>query len=185
MGAVKLSDTRINGIIEALNNRFESNMNRHPQTVWKKVEEKLIKNVSALRSLNEMEITGGEPDVMLIGNTKDIVFYDCSVQSPAGRRSLCYDNEAMLSRKENSPNGSAVAMAEGMGIELLTEDDYIKLQKIGTFDTKTSSWLTTPKSIRKLGGAIFGDCRYGRAFIYHNGAQSYYAARGFRGKIRI
>ena len=171
------------GILKA---RFEKNLSRHQNLEWAKVQAKLEANPEKLGSLHEMERTGGEPDV--IGhdqNTGDYIFYDCSAESPAGRRSLCYDREALDSRKTAKPADSAVDMANAIGIEILTEEQYRELQKLGSFDLKTSSWLKTPADIRKRGGAIFGDCRYGRVFVYHNGADSYYGARGFRGVLRV
>jgi len=173
-------------IISVLKARFEKNMNRHKGFEWAKVQAKLEANIEKLRSLNEMERTGGEPDV--IGRdekTGEYIFYDCSAESPQGRRSFCYDREALESRKENKPKNSAVDMASAMGIELLTEEQYRELQKLGNFDTKTSSWVKTPSAIRKLGGALFCDRRYDTVFVYHNGAESYYAARGFRGSLRV
>jgi len=173
-------------IISVLKARFEKNMNRHKGFEWAKVQAKLEANIEKLRSLNEMERTGGEPDV--IGRdekTGEYIFYDCSAESPQGRRSFCYDHEALESRKENKPKNSAVDMASAMGIELLTEEQYRELQKLGNFDTKTSSWVKTPSAIRKLGGALFCDRRYDTVFVYHNGAESYYAARGFRGSLRV
>jgi hypothetical protein len=166
--------------------RFEKNMNRHKGLEWAKVTARLETNADKLGSLSEMERTGGEPDV--VGhdkNTCEYIFYDCSPESPKGRRSLCYDREALESRKENKPAGSVMDMAAAMGIELLTEEHYRELQKLGNFDTKTSSWVKTPSNIRKLGGALFCDRRYDTVFVYHNGAESYYAARGFRGWVRI
>jgi len=173
-------------IISVLKARFEKNMNRHKGLEWAKVQAKLEANIEKLRSLNEMERTGGEPDV--IGRdekTGEYFFYDCSAESPQGRRSFCYDREALESRKENKPKNNAVDMASAMGIELLTEEQYRELQKLGNFDTKTSSWVKTPSAIRKLGGALFCDRRYDTVFVYHNGAESYYAARGFRGSLRV
>ena len=173
-------------LIGTLKLRFEQNMARHPGLDWGQVQTKLVENPGKLWSLNEMERTGGEPDV--VGqdqSTGEYIFYDCSAESPEGRRSLCYDQEALESRKKFKPENSAIDLAAAMGIELLTEDQYQMLQKLGVFDTKTSSWLKTPDGIRALGGAIFGDFRYGRVFVYHNGADSYYAARGFRGSLRI
>ncbi len=173
-------------LLSTLRSRFEKNTNRHPDIKWAAVEEKLKGSVGKLWSLSEMERTGGEPDVVeLDPATGEYVFYDCSDESPAGRRSLCYDHEALNERKENKPANSAVAMAEDMGIELLNEAQYRALQQLGKFDLKTSSWLLTPANIRKLGGAIFADRRYDTVFVYHNGAQSYYAARGFRGCLRV
>lgn len=173
-------------ILSKLKSRFEKNMNRHKEIKWEKVQVKLESNSEKLWSLNEMERTGGEPDIIGYDKKKDeYIFCDCSAESPNGRRSLCYDKEALESRKEHKPKNSAVGMAAEMGIDLLTEEEYFELQKAGKFDTKTSSWLVTPNEIRKLGGAIFGDYRFGRVFIYHNSAESYYAARGFRGILRI
>jgi hypothetical protein len=173
-------------LLNILKNRFEENMHRHVGLEWAKVHAKLEGNAEKLRSLCEMEITGGEVDVVGYDETTDeYIFYDCSAESPKGRRSVCYDREAMESRKEHKPKDSAIEMAAAMGIELLTEEQYRQLQKLGNFDTKTSSWLKTPSDIRRLGGAIFGDFRYGNVFIYHNGAESYYGARGFRGALRV
>lgn len=173
-------------LLQALQARFQKNMNRHKGLEWAQVQAKLQANAGKLWSLNEMERTGGEPDV--VGhdkNTGEYVFYDCSEQSPAERRSLCYDPEALESRKEAKPRDNAIGMAAAMGIELLTEEQYRELQKLGIFDTKTSSWIKTPPEIRKLGGALFCDRRYNTVFVYHNGAESYYAARGFRGSLRV
>jgi len=173
-------------LLSALKARFEKNMNRHKGLEWVKVQAKLESNPEKLWSLNEMERTGGEPDV--VGHDKttgEYIFYDCSAESPQGRRSLCYDGEALESRKKHKPDNSALDMAAAMCIELLTEEQYRDLQKLGNFDTKTSSWVKTPADIRKLGGAIFADYRYGHVFVYHNGAESYYAARGFRGSLRV
>lgn len=173
-------------LLRILKVRFEKYMNRHKGIEWVTVEVKLEANHEKLWSLNQMEITGGEPDVVGYDEaTGEYVFCDCSAESPNGRRSLCYDSEALESRKENKPKDSATNMAAAMGIELLTEDQYRELQKLGNFDSKTSSWLKTPSDIRKLGGAIFGDLRYGNVFVYHNGAESYYGARGFRGLLRV
>lgn len=161
-------------------------MNRHKGIEWNKVQEKLEANPEKLWSLNEMEVTEGEPDVVGYDKkTGEYIFFDCSPESPKGRRSICYDHEALESRKEHKPKHSALGIAEEMGIEILDEQQYRELQKLGKFDTKTSSWIKTPADIRKLGGAIFGDWRYGHVFIYHNGAESYYAARGFRGSLRV
>jgi hypothetical protein len=166
--------------------RFEKNIQRHKGIEWTKVQAKLEANASKLGSLNQMETTGGEPDVVGYDKkTDEYIFYDCSAESPAGRRSICYDPEALESRKENKPKHSALGMAAEMGIEILTEEQYRELQRLGKFDTKTSSWIKTPAEIRKLGGAIFGDWRYGMVFVYHNGAESYYAARAFRGSLRV
>ncbi len=169
-----------------LQNRFGMNMNRHQGLEWSGIQSRLHANPGKFWSLNEMENTGGEPDVIGYDPTSgEYIFADCSKESPAGRRSICYDQEALESRKENKPGHSAVGMAAGMGVELLTEEQYVKLQQFGEFDTKTSSWISTPKSIRDMGGAIFGDKRYRRTFIYHNGADSYYSARGFRALLRV
>jgi len=182
----KLSLEQREALLRALKARFEKNMNRHKGLEWAKVQAKLEANPEKLWSLHEMERTGGEPDV--IGHDKksgDYIIYDCSAESPKGRRSVCYDREALEARKEHKPENSAMAMAAAMGIELLTEEQYRELQKLGNFDEKTSSWVKTPSDIRKLGGAIFADYRYGNVFVYHNGAESYYAARGFRGSLRV
>jgi hypothetical protein len=173
-------------LLKALQSRFEKNMNRHKGLEWAKVQAKLDAQMEKLWSLNEMERTGGEPDV--VGHDKktgEYVFYDCSIESPTGRRSLCYDREALESRKEHKPKDNAADMAASMGIELLTEEQYRELHTLGKFDTKTSSWVKTPSAIRQLGGAIFCDRRYNTVFVYHNGADSYYAARGFRGWLRV
>ena len=173
-------------LIQTLKTRFEKNMPRHEGLQWDKVQARLDANPDALKSLLEMESTGGEPDV--IGHdrkTGHVTFCDCSAESPAGRRSLCYDREALDARKEAKPKGSAVELATKMGIELLTEEQYRELQRLGEFDMKTSSWIQTPPDVRSLGGALFCDRRYDRVFVYHNGAQSYYAARGFRGRLRV
>jgi len=186
MTNVTLSNKQREELLKALQSRFEKNMNRHKGLEWVKVQAKLEANAEKLRSLNEMERTGGEPDV--VGHDKktgEYIFYDCSAESPKDRRSLCYDREALESRKENKPKDSAMNLAAAMGIELLTEEQYRELQKLGEFDTKTSSWVKTPSDIRKLGGAIFCDRRYNTVFVYHNGADSYYAARGFRGWLRV
>lgn len=173
-------------LLSALEARFEKNMNRHQGLEWRGVQEKLEARVDKLRSLAEMERTGGEPDVVGYDNeTGKYIFYDCSAESPKGRRSVCYDREALDSRKEHKPKNSATDMASAMGIELLSEEHYRALQNLGNFDTKTSSWIVTPPDIRKLGGALFADYRYGKVFVYHNGAESYYAARGFRGSLRV
>ncbi len=173
-------------LLGALRARFERNMNRHKGLEWAQVQAKLEANIERLWSLHEMERTGGEPDVIGRDNqTGDHVFCDCSPESPKGRRSLCYDREALDSRRENKPQGNAVDLAVAMGIELLTEEQYRALQKLGKFDMKTSSWVKTPSAIRKLGGALFCDRRYDTVFVYHNGAESYYAARGFRGLLRV
>lgn len=171
---------------QTLRTRFEKHGHRHRGIPWADVQARLEARPGALRSLQEMEETGGEPDVIgRDGETGPFVFCDCSAESPAGRRSLCYDAEALDARKEHKPEGSAVGRAAAMGIELLTEEQFRELQELGEFDTKTSSWLQTPADVRARGGALFGDRRYGRVFVYHNGAQSYYAARGFRGRLRV
>ena len=182
----KLSPEQREGLLRALKARFEKNMNRHKGLEWAKVQARLEANTEKLWSLNEMESTGGEPDV--VGHDKktgEYTFYDCSAESPKGRRSVCYDHEALEARKEHKPKDSAVNMATAMGIELLTEEQYRELQKLGDFDTKTSSWVKTPSEIRKLGGALFCDRRYDTVFLYHNGAESYYAARAFRASLRV
>jgi hypothetical protein len=173
-------------LLRALKARFERNMNRHKGLEWVQVQAKLETNAEKLWSLNEMEKTGGEPDV--VGRdqkTGEYIFYDCSTESPNGRRSLCYDREALDSRKENKPKDDALDMAAAMGVELLTEEQYRELQTLGEFDTKTSSWVKTPSAIRELGGALFCDRRFNTVFLYHNGAESYYAGRGFRGSLRV
>jgi hypothetical protein len=173
-------------LLRALQARFEKNMNRHKGLAWAEVQPKLEANPEKLWSLSEMERTGGEPDVIAHDKkTGEYIFFDCSPESPKARRSVCYDREALNSRKEHKPKNSATDMAEAMGVELLTEEQYRELQKLGEFDTRTSSWLKTPADIRKLSGAIFGDRRFGRVFVYHNGAESYYAGRGFRGELRV
>jgi hypothetical protein len=182
----KLSAEAGQELLKILKARFEKNMNRHKGIEWAKVQSKLETNPGKLWSLEEMERTGGEPDV--IGHDKktgEYIFVDCATESPKGRRSVCYDDEALEMRKEHKPADSSVHMALEMGIELLTEEEYLDLQKLGPFDSKTSSWLKTPSAIRKLGGALCGDYRFGRAFIGHNGAESYYAARGFRGVLKV
>ena len=182
----ELSPEQREELIKVLKARFEKNMNRHKGLEWAKVQAKLEAKPDKLWSLHEMERTGGEPDV--VGHDKktgEYFFYDCSAESPNGRRNVCYDREALEARKEHKPKSSAMETAAAMGIELLTEEQYHALQKLGNFDTKTSSWLRTPAEIRKLGGAIFGDRRFGRVFIYHNGAQSYYSGRGFRGALTV
>jgi hypothetical protein len=181
-----LSPEQRKELLGALKSRFEKNMNRHQGLEWTKVQAKLEANTENLWSLSEMEKTGGEPDV--VGHdrkTDEYVFYDCSEESPKGRRSLCYDREALDSRKENKPKGSAIDLATAMGIELLAEEQYRELQNLGEFDTKTSSWVKTPSAVRKLGGALFCDRRFDTVFVYHNGAESYYAARGFRGWLKV
>ena len=173
-------------ILDTLKARFEKNINRHTGLEWAKVQAKLEANTEKLWSLNEMERTGGEPDV--VGHDKktgEYIFYDCSPESPKGRRSLCYDREALESRKEHKPEDNAIDMAAAIGIELLTEEQYRELQKLGNFDSKTSNWVKTPADVRKLGGALFCDHRYNTVLVYHNGAESYYAARGFRGSLRV
>ena len=173
-------------LLGALKARFEKNMNRHKSLEWANVKAKLEAHPEKLWSLNEMERTGGEPDVVRFDKkTGEYIFYDCSAESPKGRRSLCYDREALEARKEHKPKDSVIDMAAAIGIELLTEEEYRELQKLGNFDTKTSSWITTPSDIRKLGGAVFCDRRYDHVFVYHNGAESYYAARAFRGSLRV
>ncbi len=173
-------------LLKTLKARFEKNMNRHKGIEWAAIELKLETNTGKLWSLNEMETTGGEPDVVGFDKkTGEYIFYDCSPETPKDRRSLCYDRAAWDSRKENKPKNNAMDMAAAMGIEMLTEEEYKQLQQLGSFDNKTSSWLVTPAEIRKLGGAIFGDYRFGRVFIYHNGAESYYGARAFRGSLKV
>jgi hypothetical protein len=182
----ELSPNQREELLETLKARFQKNMNRHKGLEWAKVQAKLEANPEQMWSLNEMEGTGGEPDV--VGHDKkmgEYIFFDCSAESPDGRRSLCYDREGLESRKEHRPANSAIDLAAAMGIELLTEEQYRELQKLGDFDAKTSSWLKTPSETRKLGGAIFGDFRFGRVFVYHNGAQSYYGGRAFRGSLRV
>ena len=182
----KLSPEQHKELLGVLKARFEKNRNRHKDLEWSKVQAKLEANPEKLLSLSEMERTGGDPDV--VGHDKKTgacIFYDCSAESPKGRRSLCYDREALDSRKEHKPKDSAIDMAAAMGIELLTEEQYRELQKLGNFDTTTSSWVKTPSDIRKLGGALFCDRRFNTVFVYHNGAESYYAARGFRGSLRV
>ena len=181
-----LSKKQCEELLRALKARFERNMNRHRGLEWTKVQAKLEANTERLWSLHEMERTGGEPDI--VGRdqkTGEYIFYDCSAETPKGRRSLCYEREALQSRKENKPKANALDMAAAMSIELLTEEQYRELQTLGSFDTKTSSWVKTPSAIRKLGGALFCDRRFDTVFLYHNGAESYYAARGFRGWLRV
>jgi hypothetical protein len=181
-----LSPNELEELLRVLKARFEKNMNRHQGLEWAKVQARLETNTDKLSSLYEMERTGGEPDV--VGQDKETgkyLFFDCSVESPQGRRSVCYDREALEGRKEHKPKNSAVDMAAAMGIEILTEEQYRELQTFGHFDTRTSSWVKTPSDIRKLGGAIFCDRRYNHVFVYHNGAESYYAARGFRGSLKV
>lgn len=182
----ELSAAQREELLSTLKDRFEKNKKRHKDIAWASVQAKLEANPEKLWSLDEMEITGGEPDVVGYDQqTAEYIFYDCSAESPKGRRSLCYDFEALEARKEHKPADNAVDMATNMGIELLTEAQYRELQQLGNFDLKTSSWLQTPANIRALGGAIFGDRRYDTVFIYHNGVQSYYAARAFRGSLRV
>jgi hypothetical protein len=186
---MKPSDTK--ALLHTLKNRFDEHMDRHKDVAWSTVEKRLVNAPAKLRVLGEMEATGGEPDVVSAARLgvkvekDEIVFCDCAPESPDGRRSLCYDPEALASRKKNKPEGSAVGTARDMGIELLTEEQYHALQRVVELDQKTSSWIQTPKEVRELGGALFGDRRFGRVFIYHNGAESYYAARGFRGLLRV
>jgi Protein of unknown function (DUF4256) len=182
----ELSPDQREALLAAIKSRFEKNMSRHPAIAWAKVKTKLTAKPDKLWSLHEMEVTGGEPDV--VGQDKktgEYLFFDCSEQSPKGRVAVCYDREGLDSRKEHKPKNNAVDMAAAMGIEILTEEQYREFQKLGDFDTKTSSWVSTPSSIRKLGGALFCDRRYGQVFVYHNGAQSYYSCRGFRGSLRV
>lgn len=182
----KLSSEQRQELFKVLKSRFEKNMNRHKGLKWEEVQARLEGNPGKLWSLHEMEKTEGEPDVVGYDKkTGEYIFYDCSSESPKGRRSICYDHEALEARKEHKPENSAIMMASDMGIDILTEEQYRDLQKLGKFDTKTSSWIKTPSDIRKLGGAIFADYRYGNVFVYHNGAESYYGARGFRGSLRV
>jgi len=184
----KLSTEEREELLLALRARFEKNMDRHKGITWASVEARLEAASAAekLWSLDQMEKTGGEPDVVAQDKkTGEYVFYDCSAETPKGRRSICYDHEALEARKEHKPANSAMGMADDMGVEILTEEQYRELQQLGKFDTKTSSWIKTPANIRKLGGAIFGDWRYGQVFIYHNGAESYYGARAFRGSLKV
>ncbi|PKP34184.1 MAG: DUF4256 domain-containing protein [Bacteroidetes bacterium HGW-Bacteroidetes-17] len=182
----RLSQENSEQLLKLLKTRFEKNIHRHKNLEWPKIQTKLETNPEKLWSLNEMEETGGEPDVIGYDiKTNEYIFYDCSPESPKGRRSVCYDQEALEARKEHKPKNSAIGMAIEMGIELLNEEQYRELQEFGKFDTKTSSWVLTPTEIREPGGAIFGDWRYAKVFIYHNGAESYYAARGFRGLLRV
>ena len=181
-----LSPQQSGELLQALKVRFEKNMNRHKGLEWSKVRARLEANTEKQWSLSQMETTGGEPDVVSHDKkTGEYIFYDCSVESPKGRRSFCYDREALESRKEHKPANNAIDMAAAMGIEVLTEEQYRELQRLGEFDTKSSSWVKTPADIRKLGGALFCDRRYDTVFVYHNGAESYYAARGFRGSLRV
>jgi hypothetical protein len=182
----ELSPKQHEELLKALQARFEKNMNRHEGLEWPKVQARLGANTEKLWSLNEMERTGGEPDV--VGHDKktgEYIFFDCSAESPKGRTSICYDREGLESRKEHKPKNNAIDLATAMGVELLTEEQYLELQKLGNFDTKTSSWVKTPAEIRRLGGALYCDRRYGRVFVGHNGAQSYYSARAFRGSLRV
>ncbi|MEC1375036.1 DUF4256 domain-containing protein [Heyndrickxia oleronia] len=182
----ELSSEQREKILTTLKARFEKNMNRHEGLEWANVQAKLETNAEKLWSLNKMEITGGEPDVISYDKKADVyIFYDCSEQTPKGRRSVCYDRKALESRKEHKPKNNAMDMAADMGIEILTEEQYRELQKLGVFDTKTSSWVKTPANIRDLGGAVFCDRRYDTVFLYHNGAESYYASRGFRGSLMV
>ena len=182
----KLSSDQTKELLRTWKTRFEKNMNRHKGLEWAKVQAKLEANPEKLWSLDDMEITGGEPDVVGYDKkTSEFIFYDCSEESPKGRRSLCYDGEALESRKEHKPKDSAMEMAAAMSIEILTEEQYRELQELGEYDTRTSSWVQTPAAIRELGGALFCDRRYDHVFTYHNGAESYYAARGFRGSLRV
>ncbi|MEX1137779.1 MAG: DUF4256 domain-containing protein [Bacteroidota bacterium] len=185
-GKKKLSPEQRVELLRTLKARFEKNMNRHQGLEWGRVQEKLEANPQKLWSLNEMEGTGGEPDVVGYDKkTGEFIFYDCSAESPQGRRSVCYDHEALKSRKEHKPKSNAMDIAAAIGIEPLSEEQYRELQKLGNFDTKTSSWVKTPVDIRKLGGALYCDRRYDTVFVYHNGAESYYAVRGFRGLLRV
>lgn len=180
------SEKEMSALLQTLQLRFEKNMHRHQTLTWEAVKTKLLSGTSALNSLFQMENTGGEPDIVRYDSTsEEYIFMDCAKESPAGRRSLCYDREALNARKEHKPANTVIDMAHAMGIELLTEQDYRLLQSLETVDTKTSSWIVTPTNIRKLGGALFCDRRYDTVFVYHNGAESYYAARGFRGKLRM
>ncbi|SNS00257.1 DUF4256 domain-containing protein [Flavobacterium sp. ov086] len=182
----KLSSDQQEELLSVLEARFENNLNRHKGIEWDKVKTKLVANPDKIWSLDEMERTEGEPDVVGFDEkTGEYIFYDCSAESPKGRRSICYDHEALEKRKEHKPQNSAINMAAEMGIEILTETQYRELQKLGKFDAKTSSWIITTPEIRKLGGALFADFRYNTVFVYHNGADSYYAARGFRGSLRV
>jgi hypothetical protein len=182
----ELSSKERAGLLQALKGRFEKNTNRHKDIEWAKVQGRLEAQAEKLWSLNEMEKTGGEPDVVGVDKkTGEYIFFDCSPESPKGRAAVCYDREGLESRKEHRPKNTAIDMATTMGVELLSEEQYHELQELGEFDTRTTTWVKTPPEIRKLGGALFGDRRYGRVFIYHNGAQSYYSARGFRASLRV
>jgi hypothetical protein len=186
MAKKKLTSSQTEDLFKILKTRFEKNKQRHKGLDWAVVEAKLKANPEKLWSLNEMEITGGEPDVVALDKKSgEYIFYDCSPETPKGRRSICYDDEALEARKEHKPKDSAMNMAAEMGIEMLTEEEYRQLQEVGAFDMKTSSWVKTPEKIRKLGGALFCDRRFDHVFTYHNGAESYYAARGFRGLLRL
>ncbi len=186
VGKHKLSTEEQKQLFEILKTRFSKNMHRHKGLDWTAVQARLEGNSEKLWSLNAMEQTGGEPDVVIIDKSSEsFCFYDCSAESPKGRRSICYDGDALASRKEHKPENSAIEMAAEMGIEILNEEQYRTLQRVGHFDTKTSSWIETPSHIRKLGGALFCDYRYGTVFVYHNGAESYYGARGFRGLLKF
>lgn len=186
MAAKRLKPDEVSQLLKLLRNRFEKNDSRHKEIKWEALQSKLEANAEKLWSLNQMEITGGEPDVIGFDKKENVfIFCDCATESPIGRRSLCYDRQALDARKANKPLNSAMDLAKEMGIEMLNETQYEELQRIGSFDMKTSSWLETPSDVRKAGGAIFGDRRFGRVFVYHNGADSYYAARGFRGILKI
>lgn len=187
MGVKKeLSHEKIEELLEILKTRFEKNKTRHKDLDWEKIQIKLKNNTEKLWSLNEMESTGGEPDVVdYDSKTNEYIFFDCAIESPSGRRSYCYDRKALDARKANKPQNNVIEAASAMGIEILTEEQYRFLQQLGKFDMKTSSWILTPDDIRNHGGAIFADFRYGKVFVYHNGADSYYAARGFRGSLRV
>lgn len=181
-----LSEAQLEELLNILQNRFDQNMHRHEKLKWEKVADRLKADTVKLWKLQEMERTGGEPDVVGFDeNNGEFIFYDCAAESPKGRRSLCYDPEALESRKKFKPENSALGMASDIGVDLMTEEEYRNLQKLGEFDTKTSSWLSTPSEVREKGGAIFGDRRYGRVFVYHNGAESYYKSRGFRAVLRV
>lgn len=184
--AKKLNTNEAETLIKVLKNRFEKNVNRHKDLEWEPIQSKLESQVEKLWSLNEMEISGGEPDVVAFDSiTNEYIFFDCVAESPKGRRSLCYDRKALDARKEHKPKNNVIEAAIAMGVHLLNEEEYRFLQKLGNFDTKTSSWITTPDNIRNLGGALFADFRYDTVFVYHNGAESYYAARGFRASLRV